>query len=156
MEMKSQIVRLNQLMPLFCERLAAGQKVTFSPQGISMLPMLRQGVDTVTLAQLPEKLKKYDLPLYQRRDGQYVLHRVVETGETYTCIGDGQFVYEKGLTHQQMIAVVTSFTRGQKEYSVTDWRYRLYCRVWHYSRPVRGLFARCLGGLRARVKRLFH
>lgn len=155
METKEHSVKLDQLMPLFRERLDAGQKVKFSPRGTSMLPMIRQGVDTVTLAQLPEKLKKYDLPLYQRRDGQYVLHRIVETGKTYTCIGDGQYVSEKGLTHQQMIAVVTGFTRGQKEYSVTDWRYRLYCRVWHYSRPVRGFLDRCLGWLRRRVKKLF-
>ena len=54
------------LMPLLRERLAAGQTVRYLPfRGISMLPMLRQGKDSVELAPLPEKLKKYDLPLYQ-------------------------------------------------------------------------------------------
>ena len=47
-----------ELMPLVRERLAAGQRVRYLPfRGISMLPMLRQGVDTVELSPLPEKLK---------------------------------------------------------------------------------------------------
>lgn len=155
MEKKEYFTQLDNLMPLFRERLAEGQKVKFAPRGISMLPMLRQGIDTVTLSPLPEKLKKYDLPLYQRRNGKYVLHRIVEAGDTYTCIGDNQFVYEYGLTHDQMIAVVSSFTRGEREYSVTDWRYRIYCCLWHRSRPLRHFVRRAIGWLRRFLKGLF-
>lgn len=154
MENREVFTQLDHLMPLFRERLAAGQKVTFSPRGTSMLPMLRQGVDTVTLSALPKKLKKYDLPLYQRKDGQYVLHRIVKAGETYTSIGDNQFVYEPGLTHDQMIAIVSSFTRGNKRYNVTDWRYRLYCFLWHHSRKQRHFCRRVLGWLRRYLKQL--
>lgn len=144
-------VRLEELMPLIRERLGQGQNVRFAPRGISMLPMLRQGMDTVVLSPVPERLKKYDLPLYRREDGQFVLHRVVAAGETYTCIGDNQFHSEPGLDHAQMIALVTAFTRGSKEHSVNEPGYRLYCRVWHYSRPVRHLWRR---GLRF-IRRLF-
>lgn len=148
METREIYMQLDDLMPLFREQLAAGQKVKFSPRGTSMLPMLRQGIDTVTLSPLPKKLKKYDLPLYQRKNGQYVLHRVVKVGETYTCIGDNQFFPEPGLTHDQMIAVVSSCTRGSKSYSVTDWRYGLYCRLWHFSRKPRHFCLRGIGWLR--------
>ena len=155
MEMKEIFTQLDNLMPLFRERLAAGQKIKFSPRGISMLPMLRQGLDTVTLSPLPEKLKKYDLPLYQRADGKYILHRIVEVGDTYTCIGDNQFVYEHGVTHDQMIALVTSFGRGGREYPVSHWGYKLYCRIWHYSRPLRLFWRRGKGWLCRRLKRMF-
>lgn len=141
-------VRLEQLMPIIRERLAAGKSVRFSPRGVSMLPMLRQGVDSVLLSPLPEKLKKYDLPLYQRDDGHYVLHRIVKVGETYTCIGDNQFSLEHGLRSDQMIALVTAFTRGDRKISVNSLSYRLYCRFWHYSRPVRHFWRRGLGWLR--------
>lgn len=154
METREVFTQLDNLMPLFRERLAAGQKVKFSPRGISMLPMLRQGIDTVTLSSLPDKLQKYDLPLYQRSDGKYILHRIVEAGDTYTCIGDNQFVYEYGVTHDQMIAVVSSFTRGKREYSVTDSRYRLYCRFWHHSRKLRHFCRWTLGWLRRHMKKL--
>lgn len=139
METKEISVQLDTMMPLIRERLAEGQSVRFSPRGTSMLPMLRQGVDSVVLRTLPETLKKYDLPLYQRENGQYVLHRIVAVGETYTCIGDNQFVLEADLKHSQMIAVVSGFYRGDKAYTVKDLRYQLYCRLWHYSRPVRRL-----------------
>ncbi len=130
-------VSLDEMMPLFRQQLAAGKRVRFGPKGTSMLPMLRQGIDTVELASCPETLKKYDLPLYQRRGGQYVLHRIVRAGDTYTCIGDNQYQLEKGLSYHQMIGVVTAFYRGDKRWEVTDWRYWLYCRLWHYSRPIR-------------------
>lgn len=139
--------RLEDLMPLIREQLSLGKTVRFSPRGVSMLPMLRQGIDKVVLSPLPGKLKKYDLPLYQRDNGQYVLHRIVEAGESYTCLGDNQFQKEPGLRQDQMIALVTVFTRGDREYSVTDWRYQIYCRVWYHSRHLRRFYRRAKGWL---------
>ena len=73
-------VRLAQLLPLMQERLAAGESVQFTPQGTSMRPTIYGGRDQVILSPLPPKLKKYDLPLYRRDNGQFVLHRIVEVG----------------------------------------------------------------------------
>lgn len=143
-----QFTPMNTLMPLMKEALDAGKSVSFSPMGISMLPMLRQGIDTVTLSPLPDRLRKYDLPLYRRDNGKYVLHRIIDVGETYTCIGDNQFVLEPGLRHDQMIAVVTAFSRGGKSIPVTNPGYRLYCRLWHYSRPLRRFWRRGMNFLR--------
>lgn len=135
-------------MPLIRERLAAGQNVRLAPRGTSMLPMLRQGIDNVVLSPIAEPLKKYDLPLYQRKNGQYVLHRIVKTGEAFTCLGDNQFDPEPGLAREQMIALVTAFYRGDRKYSVQSPAYRLYCRFWHLSRPVRYLWLRGIGWIR--------
>ena len=137
-----QLEQMAQLMPLIRERLEAGQTVRFSPMGVSMLPMLRQGIDSVVLSPVPEKLKKYDLPLYQRDDGKFILHRIVQVGDTYTCMGDNQFAAEKGLRRDQMIALVTGFYRGETYHSVQEPAYRFYCRVWHYSRPLRHFWRR--------------
>ena len=137
-------------MPLIEERLSAGQRVKLSPRGISMLPMSRQGKDSVYLSSPPEKLKKFDIPLYRREDGSFVLHRVVKVGETYTCIGDNQFRTEKGIEHSSVIAVVTAFEREGKYYSVLGKGYRLYCMLWHLSRPARHVWR----ALRARAGRL--
>lgn len=131
---------LETLMPLIRERLAAGQSVRFSPRGTSMLPMLRQDIDSVVLSPLPRELKKYDIPLYQRENGQYVLHRIVKTGESFVCMGDNQFAPEPDISRQQLIAVVTAFYRGDKRREVTSLPYRLYCVLWHYSRPLRRLW----------------
>ena len=141
-------IMMEKLIPVIRECLDAGKTVRFSPRGISMLPMLRQGIDCVVFSPVPGKLKKYDLPLYRRDNGQYVLHRIVEVGDTYTCVGDNQFVLEKGLRQDQMIALVTAFTRGKRQYSVDALGYRIYCRFWHYSRPVRHFWRRGIGWLR--------
>ena len=143
-------VCLDALMPLIKETLSEGKSITFMPRGISMLPMLKQGRDSVTISPIKGDLKRFDIPLYQRNDGKYVLHRIVKTGDTYTCIGDNQFVLEKGLCKEQMIAVVTSFTRKGKAHKVSDAGYRFYVVFWHYSRPVRHV----IRALKNRLKRL--
>lgn len=145
-------VQLKEVMPVMLEYLAAGLTVEFKPQGVSMLPMLRQGVDSVVLSPLPDQLRKYDVPLYQRDNGKYILHRIVAVGETYTCIGDNQFDLERGVRQDQMIALVTGFYRGDKFHSVTEPGYRLYCRFWHYSRPVRHFWRRGIGWIRRHLR----
>ena len=129
-----------EMLPLIQEQIALGGNVRITPKGTSMLPMLRQGMDSVVLSPVPDQLQKYDIPFYRRSDGQFVLHRIVAVGETYTCIGDNQFVQETGVRKEQMIAVVTVFNRGDREIPVTNLGYRCYCRFWHYSRPIRRLW----------------
>ena len=102
-----------------------------------MLPMLRQGRDCVVISPIKKDIKKYDLPLYKRANGQYVLHRVVSSGDTFTCIGDNQFEVEKGVSRDQMIGVVTAFCREDREYRTDSVMYRMYCVLWHHSRTFR-------------------
>lgn len=145
-------VALDSLMPLIRQELSEGRSVRFAPRGISMLPMLRQGLDTVTISPVPGRLKKHDLPLYQRDDGKYILHRIIRVGETYTCMGDNQTVKETGVRHDQMIGLVTAFTRGEKTISVENWRYRLYCRFWAFTRLPRYCWRKGMSLLRRLAK----
>lgn len=140
--MNEKSFHMAELVPLMQESLSAGKSVEFSPRGISMLPMIRQGRDSVTLSPVQGKLKKFDIPLYQRDDGAFVLHRIVKVEDTYTCIGDNQFVYEPGIRQDQMIAVVTGFHRESKYIRVDAFSYRLYSRLWHYTRGIRYFFFR--------------
>ncbi len=133
-------VRLDDVMPIIKETLARGESVRLYPKGVSMMPMLRQGIDSVLLSPVTGKLKKYDLPLYQRRSGQYVLHRIVKVGASYTCIGDNQFAYEKGVSQKQLIAMVTGYYRDEKFRSVKSFQYKCYCRIWHWTRFPRRVF----------------
>ena len=145
-------VTFETLMPIIKERLANGISVWIYPKGVSMRPMIRQGVDRVLLSPVPEKLQKYDLPFYQRDNGQFVLHRIVRAGETYTCVGDNQVDLETGVRHDQMIAIVTAFTRGNREVSVNSFWYKVYCRYCHYFRHPRHIWRRGIGWLRRRLR----
>ena len=128
----------DELIPLITERLAAGYAVRYLPfRGVSMLPMLRQGKDSVELSPLPEKLKKYDLPVYRRKSGQLVMHRVWKVHDDYyICMGDNTEAYET-IYPDQMIGVVSAFKRGEKRIEVTDPGYQRYCRMWRLTRPFR-------------------
>lgn len=132
-----------ELMPLVRERLAAGQTIRYLPfRGVSMLPVLRQGKDSVEISPLPEKLKKYDLPVYQYPSGKYVMHRVVKVEEDhYLCLGDNTYSYEH-ITPDMLIAVVSAIKRGDKRISVDAPAYRFYSRVWVAIFPLRKFLKR--------------
>ena len=150
---QTESLRLDDIMPLIEERLAAGQSVEFSPHGVSMLPMLREGKDSVILSSPRGRLKKYDIPLYRRADGSYVLHRVVAVGEEgYTLIGDNQFIPEKGVKDEAIIAVLTAYRRGDKLISVDSLGYRIYSRLRHMTRPLRYLLFR----VKRKLGHIFH
>ena len=152
--MKKQMATdLNSLMPIILEHFASGTSVRFAPKGTSMLPMLRQDIDSVVISPVPEKLKKYDLPLYRRDNGQYTLHRIVEVGDTFVCMGDNQFRKEYGVRKDQMLAVVTAFYRGERKYTTDHLGYQVYCRLWYHSRHIRHLWRRGWGWLRRHLWR---
>ena len=76
------------------------------------------------------------------------MHRIVGvTTEYCICIGDNQFQREK-VRYEQLIGIVSHFRRGDKVISVNNFIYQLYCRFWHYSRPLRHLWRRGIGWLR--------
>lgn len=151
--MQTKQVHLADLYEVMAEKLNAGGRVNFNPRGTSMLPMLHNDGDRVEIRKAEEPLKKYDLPLYRRADGQFVLHRVVRKPKygLYTMCGDNQWQLEKGISHSQIVGVVTSFVRNGKEYKVTDRGYKAYCRLWVAIMPLRHLI---FGG-RNRIKRIF-
>lgn len=132
------IIIEEELIPLIEERLTAGYAVRYLPfRGVSMFPMLRQGWDSVELSPLPDKLKKYDLPVYRRPSGQLVMHRVWEVHDDYyICMGDNTETFEK-IFPNQMIGVVSAFKRGEKRIEVTDPGYQRYCRLWRFTRLFR-------------------
>ena len=133
---------LDDVMGIILEKLDAGGTVTFTPSGNSMLPMLRDGLDVVVLRKPEGRLKLYDVSLYKRSDGTYVLHRMVGYGkdDSYIMCGDNQFIKEKGITDDQIIAVLTAFFRKGKAYPVCSLRYRTYVEFWCSTRFFRRVF----------------
>lgn len=143
---------MDDLIPIISECINAGRSVEISPRGVSMLPLIREGRDSVVLSPLNREIKKYDLPLYRRADGSYVLHRIVDVKkDVYTAIGDNQYVYENGISRDQIIAIVTAIRRDDKLISVESLSYRFYTVFHHATRPVRHFVRRVIG----RIRRLF-
>lgn len=126
-------MKMTELLPFIEEAFEQNKTFTLPITGTSMLPLLVQGRDTVTLSKIERSdglsLCVGDLPLYRRKDGSFVLHRIVkiENG-TYTMCGDNQFILEKGIKEEQLIGVVSQITRDKKTFSVTEPEYEKYVK----------------------------
>lgn len=132
-------VNMIDLYPLMQEILSSGGSFALTVTGSSMFPFILGGRDQVTLSPITRPLKKYDLPLYRRRDGAFVLHRIVrvEKDGSYTCCGDHQWALEKGLEADQMIAIATAFVRKGKQITNRNILYKIYRVIWTGIIPLR-------------------
>jgi hypothetical protein len=118
-------MRLEQLMPLIREYLAAGKTVKFSPRGISMLPMLKERRDTIVVRPKTERLKPLDVALYHRGDA-YVLHRVLSVTESGYIIRGDNCYSDEIVPEEAVFGVLTEFFRKYKHYYCTDKKYLRY------------------------------
>ncbi len=114
--------------------------------GWSMFPMLRNRRDRVVVRTIGERqLKKYDLPLYRRPDGKYILHRIIGVKDgCYIIRGDNTYRKEH-VPPTWIIGYVEEFYRNGKRHSVSGKGYRFYVRLWQFLYPLRAAF---VGGKR--------
>lgn len=108
------------------------------PKGTSMYPMLRLNCDSICVVRPALPLKKYDVALFKRATGAYVLHRVMEVREDgYVFCGDNQCSFESGVTDDMIVGVLQSWYTGKKEHKVTDRGYLRYVSFWCSSMRLR-------------------
>ena len=125
---------MEDIVPIIKEVISAGGLFRLYIKGTSMMPLLRQGMDSVMLGQ-PNNICKNDIILYIRPNGQYVLHRIIKKkgSKLYIC-GDNQFQIEKGITDKNVIAKVVSFFRDDDEIKLNDEKYLLYVKSLKFNR----------------------
>ncbi|MBP3503560.1 MAG: S24/S26 family peptidase [Bacilli bacterium] len=110
-----------------------------TPIGTSMLPLLRERLDTVKLV-APTNIKKHDVVLYMRNDKTLVLHRIIRVHkDTFTMCGDNQCILEKHIKRSQIIAVMEGFYREEEYFPCTDKNYQKYVRKIIFKRPFKYL-----------------
>ena len=81
----------------------------FQTVGNSMEPLLHNRKSTVVIAAKQERLKRYDVALYHRPTGEYVLHRVLKVlDEAYLICGDNR-VWKETVPEEWIIGVMTDF-----------------------------------------------
>lgn len=112
------------------EVMDSGGEFTLYPRGTSMLPLIVQGRDSVTLVKA-EEFRAGDIAFYQRENGQYVLHRVIgERDGAFTMCGDNQLAPEYGVKPEQIIAKAAYITRKGSKITPRSLPYRLYVLLW--------------------------
>jgi signal peptidase I len=117
-------------------------------EGVSMQPLLRQKRDAVVVRPKQGRLQKYDVALYRRESGKYVLHRVVRVlNDGYVIRGDNCYFDETDITDREIIGVMTDFVRKGRQRSSSSAAYRLYARLWVGSYALRRFLHLCKGFL---------
>ncbi|MBR2010909.1 MAG: S24/S26 family peptidase [Clostridia bacterium] len=137
--MQNKQYTMEELYPLLLEVIESGGEFRLWPRGTSMLPLLREGKDSVLLV-MPLHCQKHDICLYRRADGAFVLHRLMKfekNGDPIFC-GDNQTALEYGVSREQIIARACAVYRGDRRISVSSRKYRFYVFL-HSMMPLRRL-----------------
>lgn len=127
---KFKITSMDQIVDMMIPNLKKGKQVKFTVVGNSMYPLFRSGRDNVIMS-LPENLKKYDVILYKRDDGDFVLHRIVDIKKDgFVLMGDNQLVKEYCVKQENVVAKMSEFERNGKHFTVKTLWYVIYTYVW--------------------------
>lgn len=125
------------------ELLRAGLSIQVSPTGWSMYPMFVPGRDWAVLEPIEPgyRVGRGDVILFRRRGGILVMHRVLSARPdgTFWFVGDNLPDIERGVGADQLIGILTGFTRKGREHRVDEWTYRAASAAWLLLRPLRPL-----------------
>lgn len=148
-------IPMEDLAELLSLQMESGGVARLVVTGSSMHPTLRHRRDVVFLRPVSGDLKKGDLILYRRKNGMYVLHRIVSKPKegAFLCCGDNQWEKEP-VTGAQVLAVTDGFIRKGKTYREDHRGYRIWVGVWllllDVRRPILAI-RRFLGRLRKAI-----
>ena len=125
------VVAMAEMYPVVEEALRVGNRITITVTGTSMLPLLRHQLDNATLEPVTGPMHVNDVVLYQRENGQFVLHRIIGMEKNGDCIlcGDNQLVCEHHVRRQQVVGRLTAFTRIGRKVACTSVWYKAYICV---------------------------
>ena len=144
----SEKISLNEMAPLIRETLEKNGEVTFISAGRSMLPVIRDRKDAVTLVKPRRDIKPGDIVFYQRDNGQFILHRVMfVNSDKYVMRGDNQWDNEYNIRRDQIIGVLKCFERNGKIHNVTDRDYLMYVKLL----PLIRFFRKTYYGFKSKV-----
>lgn len=128
-------------------------RIIYTNVGDSMMPLIKQGRDVLVISAVDGRLKRYDIPLYKRDSGQYVLHRILKVRKNgYVICGDNRCNKEYGITDRHIIGVLSGIIRDGREIPVTDIKCRIYAHLWCDLFPVRVLIIRIRQIFKRRLK----
>ena len=137
------VVDTREYVSVLKELVEEGKVVSMLIAGNSMSPFLYHQRDYIYFKKPDQKLKRGDMVFYQRKNGQYIMHRIYKIrGEDYYMVGDAQQVIEGPLKREQIFAVVIKVKRKEKRIEPGDFWWKFFEKVWIRVVPMRELITR--------------
>lgn len=130
------------------------EHIFLQTSGVSMEPLLHHRKSTVMIKKLSEAPEKYDVVLYKRPAGEYVLHRIVKVREEdYLICGDNG-IYKEPVPRKCILGIMAGFypDEGETFISCEDEAYKEYVRTWDRRYIARRTKA-WLGRVRRKLRR---
>ena len=114
----------------FEEQLSKHGQLIYVSKGDSMRPLIQEH-DLLVIKKTDTRLKRLDIPLYKRDNGQYVLHRILKVRKNdYVLCGDNRYGKEVGITDRHILGVLTQLIRDGETISLNSFKYRAYAHLW--------------------------
>ena len=135
--MQTKTVPNAELIPAIGKLIEEGQEVIFKPKGVSMLPFIRGGRDSVLLRKA-DGLKVGDIGLAEISEGRYVLHRIEKIeDEVIVLMGDGNLVGRERCRKEDVMAIAVKIIKENKEIDCQSPRHMRMAEIWKRLLPVR-------------------
>lgn len=137
-------VNTREYVSVLRELTEEGKEVSMLISGNSMSPFLVSERDTIWFKKPDRKLKKGDMVFYQRKSGQFVMHRICKVKKDgYYLVGDAQQEIEGPLEWECIFAIVTKVKRKGKIQQPGNFWWEFFEHVWIHLIPMRSKIRRC-------------
>ena len=132
------VVDTREYVSVLREIAEEGKVVSLRIAGSSMSPFLAHGRDYIYFTRPDRELRRGDMVFYQRRNGQYVMHRIWKKKEDgYYIVGDAQTDIEGPVLREQIFARIIKVKRKGKILEPGDFWWDFFEKVWIRLVPVR-------------------
>lgn len=140
-KMQKRVVDVDIYMPVLREVLEQGKEVPLLITGNSMSPFLVHQRDEILISPPDGSWKKGDMAFFQRKNGHYVMHRILRVNSEGDCffIGDGQMLVEGPIAPGQIFGKITAVKRKGKWIRPGKFWWEFFEHVWLNVIPLRPL-----------------
>ena len=151
--MIERVVDTREYVSVLREIAEGGKVVSLRIAGSSMSPFLAHGRDYIYFTKPDRELREGDMVFYQRRNGQYVMHRIYKVKpDGYYIVGDAQTEIEGPVARDQIFALITKVKRKDRIIQPGDFWWEFFEHVWIRMIPLRRPAVR----LYAAVSKMLH
>lgn len=138
-KIKIRVVDTQIYMKTVRELLSEGKDVPLLITGNSMSPFFVHKRDWIQISPVLHPLKKGDMAVFQRKNGQYVMHRIhhLDRKKRYYFVGDGQTEIEGPVEKEQVFGLITQVVRKNKKLGANSFWWIFFEKIWLNIVPVR-------------------
>ena len=137
------VVDTREYVGMLKELTEEGREVSMLIAGSSMSPFLIHERDMIYFKKPDRELKKGDMVFFQRRSGQFIMHRIWKVRPVgYYIVGDAQTQIEGPVERDQIFARITKVRRKGKWLEPGDFWWEFFEHVWLHMIPLRHVLMR--------------